>query len=264
MKTKNVSYAYNTEYLESILLNKNAQDLNKELLRMINGSKEQMIAFGKGKIKKITSNDKCVFKAIYKTNYPGMIFGTGNPHETKNDAEKKNSEGQLEVGFNFDFVTGFPVYPGSSLKGAIRSPIQHAEKEAEYQKYLSEIISDAIHKDVVIDKEKANTLLNVFEENEDVFYDVYVTYVEDNVSKIMDIDYITPHGDPLKDPTPISMLRLMPGVNITVCIKIKDDCDLGEFVITPEQRFEIYNSIIQDFGLGAKTNVGYGKLTKKK
>lgn len=44
------------------------------------------------------------------TTYPGLLIGMGNPHDAKLDAAVK-------LGFSFDYVTGLPYLPGSSLKG---------------------------------------------------------------------------------------------------------------------------------------------------
>lgn len=51
---------------------------------------------------------------VLKIGYPGMITGTGIPHET-------GLPGEFKIGFMFDYTTGIPYLPGSSVKGILRS-----------------------------------------------------------------------------------------------------------------------------------------------
>lgn len=280
MISKNINYAFNTEYIESIFLNKEAKALNYDFIDQINENSNGIVEFGLNKIGILTKNGAA--KNTYFINYPGMIFGTGYPHETKaldkdnkkssDKDNKKSSEGQIEVGFYFDYITGYPIYPGSSLKGALRKPIENAVKNTEYRSYLNDVINDATGKHYTIDEEDVKALLSMFE-YKDIFYGAYFTgvnytkkYSDNTESKkmLMGLDNITPHKKVTENPTPISMLRILPKNELTVCIKTVGPCQTNDMLITPEQRMEIYNRIILDFGLGAKTNVGYGKLTVKK
>lgn len=71
-----------------------------------------------------------------KTIYPGLVTGVGLPHET--------SEGNTFIlGFCFDYTTGLPIIPGSTVKGILRSvfpqwerqlkePVQKKEAKTEY------------------------------------------------------------------------------------------------------------------------------------
>ncbi|MCD7838802.1 MAG: RAMP superfamily CRISPR-associated protein, partial [Clostridiales bacterium] len=49
-----------------------------------------------------------------KTTYPGLLAGTGLPHGA-------GVKGELAIGFTFDYVTGLPYLPGSTVKGVLRS-----------------------------------------------------------------------------------------------------------------------------------------------
>lgn len=49
-----------------------------------------------------------------KTTYPGLTLGTGTLHSI-------GSKGEIKIGFFFDFTTGLPTIPGSTVKGLIRS-----------------------------------------------------------------------------------------------------------------------------------------------
>lgn len=59
-----------------------------------------------------------------KTTYPGLVIGSGYNHET-------GSKGEFKLGFFFDYTTGLPIVPGSSVKGTLRSvfPNYHVDDE---------------------------------------------------------------------------------------------------------------------------------------
>jgi CRISPR-associated protein Cmr6 len=46
--------------------------------------------------------------------YPGLLLGAGYGHEV-------SAKGELKLGFFFDYTTGLPIIPGSSVKGVLRS-----------------------------------------------------------------------------------------------------------------------------------------------
>ncbi|MBK9961551.1 MAG: type III-B CRISPR module RAMP protein Cmr6 [Saprospiraceae bacterium] len=49
-----------------------------------------------------------------ETTYPGLLIGSGYHHEVK-------VEGELKLGLSFDYTSGLPNIPGSSVKGTLRS-----------------------------------------------------------------------------------------------------------------------------------------------
>ena len=57
-----------------------------------------------------------------KTIYPGLITGSGLPHQT-------GSKGEFKLGFQFDYTTGLPYIPGSSIKGTLRSMFPFSLKD---------------------------------------------------------------------------------------------------------------------------------------
>ncbi len=82
-------------------------------------------------------------------------------------------------------------------------------------------------------------------------------------------DYITPHKnrkgngipDALVNPTPISFLKVLPGVTfrfqfVFQPFTTKD----GLFALSKKETKQLFQAILTDFGIGAKTNVGYGRL----
>jgi CRISPR-associated protein Cmr6 len=103
--------------------------------------------------------------------------------------------------------------------------------------------------------------------NRDIFFDAVIKSPFRN-DKNQDIflvdDSITPHTEgPLKNPTPIKMLKIAPGCKMEFRFKlnnhkIKDREYTSDFIL------EIFKKILGTVGVGAKTNVGYGQLKIEK
>ncbi|MDR2473050.1 MAG: type III-B CRISPR module RAMP protein Cmr6 [Tannerella sp.] len=68
-------------------------------------------------------------------------------------------------------------------------------------------------------------------------------------------DYITPHPDPLKNPKPIKFLKILPEVEVTFRFQLQNN------LITAAKKESLFRQILLDFGIGAKTNVGYGQFS---
>ncbi len=167
------------------------------------------------------------FKAT--TTYPGLILGSGYLHELP------SIEGQAILGFDFDYTSGLPIIRGSSIKGVIRSAFRHIE-------YIKEIIN----KDIDI-----KALEEEIFENSDIFFDAVII----SGGKILADDYLAPHGDdPLKNPIPLRFIKVAP--NIT----FRFDFELKEGIISKETKSKLFQTILEDLGVGSKTNVGYGKF----
>ena len=178
------------------------------------------------------------------TTYPGLIMGSGNAHALP------GIEGQAILGFYFDYTTGLPVIPGPSIKGVLRSAFK-------CQEYIKELLSE-LHLDDTIDIGKLE--LEIFgQRNEsgstiqgkDIFFDATIT----SDGKILDDDYIAPHGsDPLKNPTPLRFIKVVPNVNF------RFDFELQDGILNKSEKAKLFQNILENLGLGAKTNVGYGKF----
>ena len=164
------------------------------------------------------------------TTYPGLLLGSGNSHELP------SIKGQAILGFHFDYTSGLPVIQGSSIKGVLRSAFKHSE-------YLEELLS---HTNLNI-QELESEIFN----NNDIFFDATIAHAD---GKILGDDYITPHDNPLKDPKPLRFIKILP--NIT----FRFDFELSDGLITKEKKLQLFQNILEDLGLGAKTNVGYGKF----
>ncbi|HIP61860.1 MAG TPA: type III-B CRISPR module RAMP protein Cmr6 [Sulfurovum sp.] len=170
------------------------------------------------------------------TLYPGLVVGSGYNHP-----KLKGENEDYQPGFFFDHTTGLPIISGSSIKGVVRSLFTD-EKFG----YIKDIYGR--------EEEKKELEDRLFEDGSTIFYDAYIIATdEENKGKIFASDYITSHhsDDPMgefKEPNPVKFLKVRSGVTFQFQFKaLKEDAELIE-------------KIILDFGLGAKTNVGYGQF----
>ena len=92
----------------------------------------------------------------------------------------------------------------------------------------------------------------------DIFHDVFIskTVRKGATSEhFLGIDYITPHPKPLKNPIPLTFLKILPEVEISFQFSFNDG-----YYLTAEEKSLLVVEIIKSFGIGAKTNIGYGQL----
>ncbi len=184
------------------------------------------------------------------TTYPGLLIGIGNIHELK------SVEGQAILGFHFDYTTGLPVIPGSSIKGVLRSVFKCPD-------YIKELLSE-LHLDDTMDIGKLE--LEIFGQRndsdstiqgKDVFFDVTIVDTRMAGNKILGDDYLAPHGDnPLSEPDAVlRFIKVLPQVTFMFDFEL---CDDG--LLDSAKKALLFAKILADIGLGAKTNVGYGQL----
>ena len=86
---------------------------------------------------------------------------------------------------------------------------------------------------------------------------------DSDIDRFLGLDYITPHENPLKNPTPIQFLKLLPGVQILFQFEWHKLIIKGK-KLEVEKLEELFKTILEDLGIGAKTNVGYGQLINVK
>lgn len=234
----------------------------------------------------IDENDELSFKApdeqciLFETVYPGLLTGLGLPHGVKDDDE------DFKTGLYFDHTYGLPVIPGSSVKGILRSlfptfegkrktpeskktekaawvlaQFQHIKEEdflnttyqpleqitAEQRKWVQKLELE-IFEGIAHDTGKPLPL-----SKRDIFHDAIIKEPAPE-NKILDRDYITPHPDPLKDPKPIQILKVLPGV------VFRFQFDLKSGLILADEKLKLFEKILLTTGAGAKTNVGYGQF----
>jgi len=182
------------------------------------------------------------------TEYPGLVTGLGNPHES-------HQEGEYKLGFHFDHTTGLPVIPSSSVKGVLRSAFK---KSPDYIKYLLE---NPPEKETPIIDVDINQLEKEIFDGEglspykrDIFLDAVIVSSGNTNQLFLAADFITPHPDEFKDPVPLQFLKVLPQVTFRFQFR------LNKGLISSAGKKSLFERILKDLGIGAKTNVGYGKF----
>lgn len=258
-KSRNLHYAFNEEYYHKMLNElENNQDKKTKDMKSIN---EALIKHSVNMYPNVKYSDyvlqevgNCKFRLT--TQYPGLLAGIGYTHESKD----KSIKGEIQLGFSFDYVTGMPYIPGSTVKGVLRNAFQ-------YTSYISkELGIEGVEEQQVEQLEKA-----IFEgiscedkikmQDRDIFFDAIICSESE---KILKLDNITPHemsaDKKFQEPNPITMLKVGPKVEFEFRFQLFETKLNDAITITPEKKIELFQKIIEEFGIGAKNNVGYGVL----
>ena len=196
---------------------------------------------------------------------PGLLIGSGLAHGLP------GSEEDVKTGLQFDYTSGLPVIPGSSVKGVIRSAFPTIVADAEKLNYIKSLIADIPEfSSLVLEDIDILELGNQMFNHGDVFADAllvgYGTRMKQHgtVKQVLAEDYITPHtGGPLAQPIPIKIVKVAPGVTFAFCFKF-NETKIGAKVVSASMKKALCAAILQDLGVGAKTNVGYGVLKEVK
>lgn len=186
-----------------------------------------------------------------KTDYPGLLIGTGNPHGSG------LTTSDINCGFSFSYVTGQPYIPASSVKGILRSSFK-ARRPAVID-FLEEILNltEKPTEDIVQELET-----DIFE-GDDIFLDGVLAKGAAG-GKFLGADYITPHypldKDLLKNPNPIHILKVLPDVTLEFRFILHSATLSSGLHISASDKTALFSKLLCYFGIGAKTNVGYGIL----
>lgn len=204
-----------------------------------------------------------------KTLYPGLIPGMGYAHGID------GIDADVKTGMSFDYTTGLPVLPGSSVKGALRSRMD-AKKNAKNLDYLNELWDKPFLQLGTIGPEEAKRLVDEIFEGErdgeafamrerDCFFDAFPVRIDSN-RKLLWTDAITPHHfddnhplpDELRNPRPVKTLKVGEGVDWRFLFRLKPSTVIPD--LTPKKKRDLFKQILVDWGIGAKVNVGYGNF----
>lgn len=186
------------------------------------------------------------------TTYPGALLGSGLPHGV-------GEKGEIKIGFQFDYTSGLPYIPGSSVKGVLKSMFKDSANI-----YLLDKLSEILQSDVKLSTEELKKIReDIFENSNIVFLDSEIV-LPNGVDKMRIIgdDFITPHTEPLKDPVPIQFLKILPNVVFRFSFLIKGKINCGKKEMSNDNLLKLFKSILSDTGVGAKTNIGYGRLVE--
>lgn len=202
-----------------------------------------------------------------KISYPGLVSGIGISHET-------GITGEFKLGVHFNFTYGLPVLYGSSVKGTLRSAFIAKEgngKILEYEPYFLKKVTGRdwsqneikmLFESIFEGKEDGNPK-SIYKR--DIFFDAVIVET-DNKGRILCSDSITPHGgpnkdNPLKNPIPITFMKIAPGCEMEFRFKLTDSYANGNKLFSAEEKEKLFKKIILTLGVGAKTNVGYGQFS---
>lgn len=273
-----VKFSLVTENNRKVLVANNVlQETNKKLLDMADGVylKHARSLFNHARS---LFNHAEISKHVFdlKVAYPGLITGIGLEHEAM-------VEGEFKLGIHLDYTTGLPIIYGSSVKGVLRNAFRIDN--------LFDVLRSIIENENALSKDKdlqrikelkekftsnkktlqqwANCIFGN-ENNDDVddsrsvyqrdcFFDAIIDAVNSK-NRMLSSDSITPHGnDPFKEPNPITFVRIASGCKIKFRFRLVDSEG-----ISAKDKLDLFKYILMAFGIGAKTNVGYGRLVRCK
>ena len=251
------------------------------------GSQDSKIARMNSKIKSSSlvriANPMADHHFQEKVAYPGLVTGTGITHDSKKLA------GGYNLGMHFDYTFGMPNVYGSSVKGVLRDYFKQARVKTvqsngtETISYDDDLLAPIIQRGIDIDElfedifngrmlqrdaEGKLVYVNKSIYKRDIFYDavIVVAYIVETkngqkIEHVVDDDSITPHKDgPLKDPVPITMLKIAPGCVLEFRFHLNDFTSHNGKTFTAKEKLNLFKQILEKVGVGAKTDVGYGQL----
>ncbi|MDL2324175.1 type III-B CRISPR module RAMP protein Cmr6 [Ruminococcaceae bacterium OttesenSCG-928-A16] len=179
-----------------------------------------------------------------QTTYPGLLLGLGGTHQAGTNIEGNKEDGtEIKLGFTLDYVTGLPIIPGSTVKGVLRSA---------FEKYRDDAIAADLYAEMKDIFGGDNNTGDDTQRGKCIFYDA-IPVGAGKDGRLLGLDNITPHPSPLKDPIPLTMLKVIPGVTYLFRFDLLR-CKNAERVK------ELFREILLGLGIGAKTNVGFGVL----
>jgi len=265
MKSNNLQYAFYAEYYQDYpnLLKEKEEFEEAKKIGHDENMEEPDIRYYKQRnmrIMKIASQIDIKMERIskynqeldileFKTSYPGVLIGSGYTHAVK-------GKGEIGMGFTFDYVTGLPYLPGSSLKGLLRFGFSQME-------YITELIKSV--SDMELSEEEIKELSErIFDGNKMkkkfIFFDGIISNHKQGMP-LLALDTITPHSkNGLGEPNPITFLRICPETKFHFEFQLQEIILSEEKKMTKDKIRDIFKNIIEDLGIGAKTNVGYGML----
>uniref|UniRef100_A0A7J3MYW0 Type III-B CRISPR module RAMP protein Cmr6 n=1 Tax=Ignisphaera aggregans TaxID=334771 RepID=A0A7J3MYW0_9CREN len=149
----------------------------------------------------------------------------------------------LEISLAWDPVLNVPYIPSSSLRGVVRAFFE-ANNVVVHGRNLAELFGSTEYSSDI------------------VFFDVYP--VECGEEYLIEADVITPHYSEIEgvideassSPTPLIFPVLAPGTELLVVVALKEPLEAG-----------LLNGFVDNIGkalesgLGAKTSVGYGRIS---
>ncbi len=265
---KNISKLFYKDYFKEenefnfdhVLGNKKPNDDAKKAIKLRNKEIKEVELVPIPRLGIVKDNNCLSFTIAY----PGLVTGVGLVHDSK------NLDGAYNLGMHFDYTWGMPVVYGSSVKGVLRQYFKDFYKgdsdkgdldveDLDVEDLMEDIFSGKVRNKSKDEKDNEGNVINRGYDNKsiyqrDIFFDAVVTKTYNK--RLLEDDAITPHKDgPLKNPIPIAMLKIAPGCTIEFRFLLRDS-----MMMTAKDKLDLFKKILETVGVGAKTNVGYGKL----
>ncbi|MEW6194397.1 MAG: type III-B CRISPR module RAMP protein Cmr6 [Bacteroidota bacterium] len=198
--------------------------------------------------------------------YNGLLVGSGYLHP-------KIDEQDFQLGFYFDFTSGLPTIPGTSIKGVLKKYFPFKAESDKILRMKSCYIFDSFNKINQIRNDNVSPLFSliknelldpklldeIFFKDRQIFFDAFVVGIHNG--KLFEEDHITSHkAGKFKAPNPVKFLKVAPGTSFRFQFKLTNYSQNG-INISASQKENLFKKILRDFGIGAKRNVGYGQFT---
>lgn len=242
---KNLSKFYYKDYFNGVDFSFLPDDAPDNVIDIIKQRNRELCSHGL--LKQIESNPIQNAAFNMKIAYPGLVTGIGINHEA-------SIKGEFKLGMHFDYTYGMPIIYGSSVKGVLKYYFKDFYKE--YCKSKTNLPPVDMVDNIFNGGSKS-----IYDR--DIFFDAVITK-GDNKGRILASDSITPHGtNPLKNPNPITFLKIAPGCTIEFRFKLVDSTIKGK-TLSAQDKLALFKKIIETVGIGAKTNVGYGQFEEVK
>lgn len=272
---KNLGYYYLKQRFENYYFNPSKiKEMDKEFFN-VTLSKEE---------KNELEEDLNLKKIYLSVAYPGLLIGTGTNLKFESiGKEKVKEEDNYNIGINFDYTSGIPFIPGSSIKGVLRSFFPNIDSSIEEKKEITEakteIINTLLNRNFSIEELKKITAC-IFEGyigKEDKTQSKEATdylpmfkrdkFIEGRVlinskTEVLERDYITPHKKILENPVPLEIVKIPPETKIEVYLQLHD-IELDGLILKAEEKLNLFREILYITGIGAKTNTGYGHFEEE-
>ncbi len=261
-RSVNLNYIYNVEYYNTFFAEGNVNDYNLSIF------KSKLVAFPQDEWGNIPGFSSFTLM----TSYPGLLMGVGGLHEVKDPENiEKEVDDFIKMGFSFDFVTGNPYLPGSSLKGILRSYFPKGNNDSDRETIIKTLLGVDKDEDFNV-IEFGKTIFGTKKRENNcssnaVFLGAYPTDRKSEKKIVIPIaeDYITPHPmNQFDEPNPIKIIKVAPGVKFDFCFALQDfqyqSSDNNTRIIPVAKILSLFESLVKLYGVGAKTNVGYGRF----
>lgn len=242
--SKNLSYMFHKEYFSAVTTPTGDARDEKEIAQI----NRDFISCGVP-LERRELGSHCI---ALQVQYPGLLPGLGYAHQTT--ALNGEIKGEIALGFSLDYVTGVSYIPGASVKGVIRNAFS-VDDGAYVRAMLGEDV-DIIQ----LEREIFGSGADDDGRMQDVFFDAFPSpdtpkRNDDDLFYLLDLDVITPHGtDLFAAPNPLTFVKVKPGVVFEFRFYLYGG------IISANKKYALFRQILKDFGIGAKTNVGYGVL----